>query len=317
MASGSALWQTIFVSFAIVLILFELIRGWRLGLMRQLARLVALLAAYAAAIFGGRLLLPIARPFLKMPDAVIAIIAGVIVALVVYSVISSLGRILFRRTDQQISTSLRVLSGLSGAALGLFFGLLMVWLMVVTIRSLGAVADGQVRGQGIAENFGTPPQAVHAVYSPDAEIPAPKLNEPSNFVGLLARLKNSVERGVVGRIMEKTDPVPQATYDMLGKLGRLLSAPDRAQRFLSYPGVQQLSDNPKIVALRNDPEILDLISDGRVFELLRNDKILAAANDPALVNQIKKLDLRGALDFALGPEQPGVKPVNVGVNDQQ
>ena len=54
--SGSLLWQVVFLSFAVVLILFEVVRGWRLGLLRQLIRLVALVAAYAAAFFGGSLL---------------------------------------------------------------------------------------------------------------------------------------------------------------------------------------------------------------------------------------------------------------------
>ena len=31
MTTGSPLWQTIFISFALVLILFEVVRGWRLG----------------------------------------------------------------------------------------------------------------------------------------------------------------------------------------------------------------------------------------------------------------------------------------------
>ena len=47
MTSGSSFWQIILLSAAIVLILFEVIRGWRLGLMRQLTRAVAIVAAYA------------------------------------------------------------------------------------------------------------------------------------------------------------------------------------------------------------------------------------------------------------------------------
>ena len=46
MTSGSPFWQTIFLSFACVLILFEVVRGWRLGLMRQVMRILAIVAAY-------------------------------------------------------------------------------------------------------------------------------------------------------------------------------------------------------------------------------------------------------------------------------
>ena len=54
--AGSPLWQAVFISFAFVFILFEVVRGWRLGLIRQLVRVAALVVAYAAAVFGGRLL---------------------------------------------------------------------------------------------------------------------------------------------------------------------------------------------------------------------------------------------------------------------
>jgi quercetin dioxygenase-like cupin family protein len=40
--AGSPLWQVVFISFGAILILFETLRGWRLGLMRQVMRLIAL-----------------------------------------------------------------------------------------------------------------------------------------------------------------------------------------------------------------------------------------------------------------------------------
>src|SRR5215831_8024029 len=92
-ANGSMLWQTVFVSFAVVLILFEIIRGWRLGFMRQLVRIIAVIVAYASAVFGGRLLVPVFRPFLRVPDIVVTTLAGAIVAIVVYSILTNLGRV--------------------------------------------------------------------------------------------------------------------------------------------------------------------------------------------------------------------------------
>jgi hypothetical protein len=92
--------------------------------------------------------------------------------------------------------------------------------------------------------------------------------------------------------------VPQATYDTLGKVGRLLSEPEHAERLLRFPGARELSENPKVAALRDDPEIADLVARGRFFDLLQNQKILDAANDPQLVQQIKKFDFQRALDYA-------------------
>ena len=43
-AAGSPMWQLVFVSIALLLVLYEIVRGWRRGGARQLARLGALVA---------------------------------------------------------------------------------------------------------------------------------------------------------------------------------------------------------------------------------------------------------------------------------
>ena len=53
------------------------------------------------------------------------------------------------------------------------------------------------------------------------------------------------------------------------------------------------------MALRGDREISELIAQGRFFDLLQNQKVLDAANDPAVKQQVKKFDLQAALDYAL------------------
>ena len=117
LVSGSPLWQTIFISFAAVLMLFQIARGWQLGLPRQLVRVGALVAAYSTALFGGRALLPLMRPFIKVPDVVIAALGGLILAMIVYSIINTLGTILFKRTGQQQSSVVRLVYGASGRRL--------------------------------------------------------------------------------------------------------------------------------------------------------------------------------------------------------
>src|ERR1700750_568254 len=145
MTDGSTLWQTIFVSFAAVLLLLEIIRGWRLGLPRQLMRGAAVIAAYAAAYFGGNLMLPLLRPILKWPDFILSMIGGALLAIVVYGVIASVGSLLFKRTAQHQSGSVRLIYGFSGALTGIVFGLFFLWLILVGIRSIGSVADAQTQ----------------------------------------------------------------------------------------------------------------------------------------------------------------------------
>jgi hypothetical protein len=294
--AGSPLWQTVFLSFAIVLILFEVIRGWRLGIMRQLMRVAAVVAGYAAAYFGGDLLVPLLRSSVRMPDIVISVLGGAILAVAAYGIISSLGTILFKRTAQQ-SGVVRLVYGLSGALLGFCFGAFFVWLILIGLRSIGSIAEAQVeaRAKGPGNNNVPGPSARSRL--PDASSPKPELDSDS-LMTLLARLKNSVELGAIGGVVKRTDVAPMGAYKTLGEMGTMLANPETARRFLESPGARELSEHPKIVALRNDPEIAEMIAQGRLFELLRDPRVVDAVNDPTLVEQVKHFDLKKALDHA-------------------
>jgi hypothetical protein len=288
MTSGSSLWQTIFVSFAAILLLLEIIRGWRLGLPRQLMRGAAVIAGYAAAYFGGGLLLPLLRPILKWPDFIVSMIGGALLALIVYGVIATLGSILFKRTAQHPSGTIRLVYGFTGALTGIVFGLFFIWLLLVGIRSVGSVADAQVQAR------------------PRIQVPAPQDKRAvslENFdsdtvTSFLARLKNSVEMGTLGDLFKKTDVTSPGIYQALKDAGTVSANPESARRFLSFPGAVELSEHPKIVALRNDPEIADLIRHGRFLELMQHPRVVEAANDPTLVEKVKQFDIRKALEFA-------------------
>jgi hypothetical protein len=295
--AGSSVWQTVFISFAIVLLLFEVIRGWRLGILRQLMRGAAIIAAYAAGYFGGDLMVPLLRPILKWPDFIVSMIGGALLALVVYGVIASLGSILFKRTAQQSSGPVRLLYGLSGALAGLCFGAFFIWLIVVGIRSVGSIADAQTHVRRPTETTRNPnPRAVDSARIEEA--PSLRNFDTDSVSAFIARLKNSVELGAVGDVIKKTDVTPASVYQTLNDVGAVSADPESARRFLSFPGAVELSEHPKIVALRNDREIADLISQGKLLELLRHPRVLEAANDPTLVERVKRFDLKKALEFA-------------------
>ncbi len=291
--AGSSLWQLVFISFGCVLILLEILRGWRRGVARQLARLGALIAAYFAAYFGGNLLGPWGRIFLRLPNPILTLVVGAFLGCVVYAIVSGLGTLLFRKTAQHQSAGTRLLYGVGGAILGVFFGAFLVWIMVVAVRSLGAVANAQVQREG-----GQAPASTTVVHPVDRFNGAVEDRGESSLMTLLARMKNSLELGPVGSAVKKVDVVPTQAYDTLERVSSVLSDPDNAQRFLGYPGARQLADNPKVVALRDDPEITELVSEGRFFDLLQNPKILDAANDPEVVKAVKAFDLNAALAFA-------------------
>ncbi|HEX5175728.1 MAG TPA: CvpA family protein [Chthoniobacteraceae bacterium] len=289
MTTGSGLWQALFFSFALILILFEVVRGWRLGLVRQGVRLVALIVAYGAAIFGGRLLLPVLRPLLHAPDLFISLFSGALCALFLYALINAIGSILFRRTGEQRVGLVRLLYGICGAVLGIFFGLFSVWLVVVAIRSLGAIAGAEPHREATMQ---------HASAQLGSRPDTATSPRPTAVAASLAKLKNSIEMGPLGEALKAADVVPAQTYRTLGKVGFMVSSPQSAERFLSFPGAKELAENPKIIALRDDPEIIDLIKQQRFLDLLQNPKLIEAMNDPALAAQVRSFDFQKALDYA-------------------
>jgi hypothetical protein len=296
--AGSSLWQIVFLSFALVLILFEIVRGWRLGILRQLMRVAAVIAGYAAAFFGGNMLVPLLRPIVTAPDMLLSAVGGAILAILVYAVVAGLGRVLFKRTAQHSSGVVRLAYGSSGAVVGFFFGAFFIWLVLVGIRSVGSIADAQVRARPKSEtdrNLSAP--SAQSRPMDEARSPQTDFNADS-LMTLLARLKNSVELGPVGGVVKKTDAMPAGVYQTLGEMGTVLSNPETARRFLSYPGLKEFSEHPKIVALRNDPEIAEMITQGRLVDLLRDPRIIDAANDPTLAERAKKFDLKKALEYA-------------------
>ncbi len=246
--TGSSLWQAVFISFAVILILFEVVRGWRLGLIRQLVRVAALAAAYGTAFFGGRLLVPIARPFFKMPDIVLSILAGAVLALVIYALVTSLGMILFKRTGQQNSKLVQLVYGFAGAAVGLFFGAFVLWMIVVSVRAIGAVADAQVRSRSASVYVG--PSTTSQALEVRRRFLAESTEGSAAFAVSLARLKNSLELGPLGNAVKQIDPVSSESYDTLGKFAGVFSNPERAQKFLSFPGARQMTRR-SLIASKN------------------------------------------------------------------
>ncbi len=297
-STGSGFWQAILLSAAVVLVLLEVLRGWRLGPLRQATRLVALLASYSIAIFGGRAIAPLLRPLLKMPDIVLQTISGAVLALITYSVITSIGTILFKKTDQQQSGAVRLLFGVSGAVMGVGFGLFVVWLLFTGVRLVGAMADAGLNLQSVSAAESAPVRARRNAVQSSPTL-AGASADATSLIGTLANMKTSLDKGVLSNAVHATDPLPAQTFGTLAKLSRVLAQPHAAERFFQFQGAREISEHPKITALRNDPQIARLISEGRFLELLQNQRLIDAMNDKSLADRIKKFDLERALDYAL------------------
>jgi hypothetical protein len=122
-------------------------------------------------------------------------------------------------------------------------------------------------------------------------------------------MKQSLEQGPAGMVVQQVDPIPGTLYGILHKLVMMVSDDKSVDRFLSFPGVRPLLDHPKVAALQNDPEITrDLIS-RNYLALISNPHIISAANDPEIAELMRKFQFEKALDYAIHPERDTARVV--------
>ena len=286
MQNGPDSWQICFFGIAALFVALRAWHGWRLGVVRQSISLVALVCAYLCAIFGGRVLAPILF-LLGVPSGLSGIAGGASLGLIVYFTVSIVGAILFKKTSQQGVGVVRFGYGIAGATIGGLMGLFVVWIAILGIRLLGTVAKTQI------EASQRPSTAARGTRPPK---PAPK---PGPIVHALARLKDSLEHGATGAVVEHVDPIPGTLYSLLTKVGQMISNEQSIDRFLAYPGVKTLTEHPKIAALHSDPEIAKNLIAQDYFALVRNEHIIRAANDREIGELMTKFEFEKALDFAL------------------
>jgi len=284
MSHGSPFWQGVLFFAAILFLIWEIWRGWRAGVVRSGVHL-------AAFVFSGLIGLAAARiaamPFGGFGQAAgifAGFAAGAGVGVVVFFLIWFMGALLFKRTEHQGSGLIRLFWGLGGAFFGLLVGLFILWSGISLVRGLGALAQSRVE---------TPRQE-------NETQPAP----PPRVASGLVTLKESLELGPAGKFVQAVDPIPPDFYDLILQIGKLTNDQETMLRFIQYPGVQEVMQSPRMVELVNDPAIINASEKRDFLGLLSNKALLAAVQDPVLAEQLKKIDLRAALKFALEPPAP-------------
>jgi hypothetical protein len=280
MVETSDVWQFLFFAVAAVVILLHTWRGWKSGPVRQVVTILALGCAYAAAFFGGPLLVPFLKP-LGMPDLVLRVIGGALIGIVIFSLVTGVSALVFKKTSQQSIGVVRFGYGAMGAVLGAVFGVINVWVFFVLIRLFGTIAEHKQPAVAAAMHR-RPPQA----------------EEPQWVRGIVA-LKTAFEQGQSGAIAERVDPIPEKFYATMGKAMQMISNEQAASRFLAYPGIKPLTQNARIAALQNDPAILRDLLNRDFLALLRNEQLVKVANDPEVMALIGKFDVEKALDYAI------------------
>jgi len=279
---GSPFWQNVLLYGAAVFMLWEIYAGWRRGLIRGGLHFGAFVASGFLGMLVGQSVAAVLGVVLPGVALLAGFLTGSVVALLALAVCLLLGAILFKRTSHQPPGLVRWIFGAGGAFFGLLTGLFILWGGVSLIRASGAVAKSGMAGRN---SQSAPAMAI-----------------------TLATLKDSLEMGPVGDMVESIDVLPSEAYGHITRLGQLTKDPDAMMRFIDYPGVQEIIGHPRVQAILQDPVVVQSAENKNFIVLLQNRSVLNAATDLSLQKLVMELDLEKALDYAMPPKQNPTSP---------
>ncbi len=282
MPEGSPFYANVFLIWTIVTILWSTWVGWRKGLVRSALSLGGMFAGLFVGLAVSGVAPTLIGWMLPVPPVVIGAVAGIVAGVGVWIGIAVLGAVLFKRTEHQRSFLLRLVYGGGGAVVGCFFGLTLVWGALFFVRGVGAFAEP--RFGDVARYYGVP--------------------KPSWVEEVAVRVKESVDEGSMGSALKAIDPMPESTYRLMGKVGRLAADPSALQRLLDQPEIRVITGDETFVELAEDQGVTAAARSGQVDELLTNEKLLAAASDPDLIGKLRKIELEPLLDRVLADQPP-------------
>lgn len=275
---ASPFWQGILFLAAILFLLWETLAGWRRGVVRSGIHFCAFVFSGVLGMLAGQATAFVVEKAAPGYGFLAGALAGSLVTLLILGLTLFLGAILFKRTGQQSSGLVRLLYGAGGAFFGLLTGLVLVWGGITLIRTFGVAAEIAAGNR--------PPGSM-----------------PPIAKGMLT-LKESLELGPAGKVVESVDILPPRVYDLLTRIGKLTSDQEAMMRFLDYPGVQEIMQNPRVAALLNDRSVAAAAEQKNFLLLMQNRALLSAMQDPVLQKQLTEFDLQKALDYAFPTPQP-------------
>jgi hypothetical protein len=284
---GSPFWQTAFLFAGAIFLLWQAWWGWRVGLFRSGVNFAAILVS---AVFGLLAAELAAAPFgglRYLPGFLTGVVVGGGLGIFLFFAIWLVGALTFKQTEHYGFGPLSLIWRIGGAVFGFLIGLAILLGSISLVRILGAVAEARL------------------------EFEEPSAHQPETtrqVTNGVATLKKSLELGAAGRLLESVDVLPPDFYELVARFGRLTSDPEKMRRFLDYPSIQAVLQNPRVVDLFADPDIARAWQEKNVLEIFNNQAVAAALKDPVLAEQLKKVDLSAALKFALESPLPSPSP---------
>ncbi len=130
---------------------------------------------------------------------------------------------------------------------------------------------------------------------------------PSGLLAALANTKESLEMGPAGKLISATDPIPDDAYQLLSELTRSRPIP-RSWPDSSSTRISSASSRTQVRRRPRRPTVIDAAQRRDLAALISNKTLIAAVQDPAFAEQLAKVDLRAAMNFALEKPSPSPAP---------
>lgn len=296
MPQGSPFWQGIILCAALLILLWETWRGWRRGVIRSGLHLASMTLSVVVGFAAAQVAAAPLGGFGEIGGLISGVAVGFGVGFAVFLALWLLSAVLFKRTDQQSSGILKFFWGVGGAFFGFIFGLLILWGGISLIRATGTMAEARLESQK------------NVVVLPAKSSNSPRPAAGGNLTSGLIVLKESLELGPAGKVASAVDPISPDFYEILFMATQVTSDQTALLRFMEYPGIQKIIENPKMAELLGNSELIRAAETKNLGSILNNKAVLNAAQDPALVKELEALDFRAALKFALEKPTPSPSP---------
>jgi uncharacterized membrane protein required for colicin V production len=277
------LWMILFYTIPASIALWQGMQGWRQGLTRKVVALLSLTAAFATAWFGGEYVLGMlpanepSHPFAR--DLAGSAIAGI----GTYVVLRLLAVALLFRGKSDIG----LLDRLGGLVVGL--GIAGLWVLAwgLSVRYVSTVLETSIYAD--MPEDGSPKETM--------EKHAPEQNPIVR--AFLYWNQRSRETGTDEKI-EQADPIASSFYENSRNLVLLSRSPTAMARLAADPKVSEfLDDDPSLVQLAADKEIVTLIEKRSWLDLLRHPKVYSTLRDEAFLQRLRESGLDRAMAQAV------------------
>ena len=277
------LWMILFYTIPASIALWQGMQGWRQGLTRKVVALLSLAAAFATAWFGGEYVLGMlpadepSHPFAR--DLAGSAIAGI----GTYVVLRLLALALLFRGKSDIG----LLDRLGGLVVGL--GIAGLWVLAwgLSVRYVSTVLETSIYAD--MPEDGSPKETM--------EKHAPEQNPIVR--AFLYWNQRSRETGTDEKI-EQADPIAPSFYENSRNLVLLSRSPTAMARLAADPKVSEfLDDDPSLLQLAADKEIVTLIEKRSWLDLLRHPKVYSTLRDEAFLQRLRESGLDRAMAQAV------------------